>query len=607
VFGDASLWYLIADANGLRSDADLRPGATLTIPNQIANVHNSASTFKPYDPGELLGDTSPTLPTPAPPKPKKHGNKCGGMGGAIVIVVAVVAVVVAWYTQRWDLLIEFAKSYGAMANAVVAGVSAAAGSIASQVVARKMGLQDGFSWKQVAISAFTAGATQGIVGDGKGMNPVVYGAEKSLVGQGVAIFINPQTPFSWKSVAIAAIVEPINQSVVGDPQAANKFSDRFASNLGRQFIATAITTEVSIAVYDKGQFNFANVAADAFGNALGNSIVGQMKYNEQGNKTQELNDALKELDVVKENAKAVKDALSDPQKITELRSKGFDPDKLRATYVADLVSGDVYLDPKSKEPDNADKIALMKEALGYFGVSRLSDEQLTALKLDPAKFVNDKSGYYAALYKDDVTGGYLLANRGTESLTDLRADLVNNFAGVDAQFKQAVDLARIVSLNETVGANVTFTGHSLGGALASAQAARVSGNAITFNAAGLTQRVADKLELDLSDNNRAKVEANYLQGDLVSSLQDNPLFDGLAAVIGTPVKYGVQAIGLLTGQIKPSEMNLTIGYVPEAFGTRHAIQPADSSWSPLTRHFNNSVLQSLTNQYLSAATAQGGH
>ena len=200
------------------------------------------------------------------------------MGAVITIAVAAV---VAWYTQRWDLLLEFAKSYGAMAGAVVAGVSAAAGSIASQLVARKIGVQDGFSWKQVAISAFTAGATQGIVGDGKGMNPVVYGAQKSLVGQGVAILINPQTPFSWKSVAIAAIVEPINQSVVGDPQAASKFSDSFASNLGRQFIATAIRTEVSIAVYDKGQFNFANVAADAFGNALGNSIVAGMKRSEQ--------------------------------------------------------------------------------------------------------------------------------------------------------------------------------------------------------------------------------------------------------------------------------------------------------------------------------------
>jgi hypothetical protein len=38
VWGDESLWWLIADANGLSSDSELAEGMTITIPNKVANV-----------------------------------------------------------------------------------------------------------------------------------------------------------------------------------------------------------------------------------------------------------------------------------------------------------------------------------------------------------------------------------------------------------------------------------------------------------------------------------------------------------------------------------------------------------------------------------------
>jgi len=61
VFGDASLWYLIADANGLSGTEALPQGLTLKIPNAVFNVHNNNQTFKPYNPGDIIGDTTPTL------------------------------------------------------------------------------------------------------------------------------------------------------------------------------------------------------------------------------------------------------------------------------------------------------------------------------------------------------------------------------------------------------------------------------------------------------------------------------------------------------------------------------------------------------------------
>ncbi len=80
LFGDAQLWYLIADTNGIQTDAELQVGRNLTIPNKVTNLHNSSATFKPYAPGEIIGDTTPTLPEPPPPpKPKKKGS--GEEGG----------------------------------------------------------------------------------------------------------------------------------------------------------------------------------------------------------------------------------------------------------------------------------------------------------------------------------------------------------------------------------------------------------------------------------------------------------------------------------------------------------------------------------------------
>lgn len=42
-YGDSSLWYLIADANGLSGDSDLRIGQVLNIPTKVGGVHNRCS------------------------------------------------------------------------------------------------------------------------------------------------------------------------------------------------------------------------------------------------------------------------------------------------------------------------------------------------------------------------------------------------------------------------------------------------------------------------------------------------------------------------------------------------------------------------------------
>jgi len=81
LWGDATLWYLIADANGLSQGSQLVAGERIVIPNKVANQHNTTTTFRPYNAGEAIGDTLPTLPPePAPPPVQTSNGGCGVVG-----------------------------------------------------------------------------------------------------------------------------------------------------------------------------------------------------------------------------------------------------------------------------------------------------------------------------------------------------------------------------------------------------------------------------------------------------------------------------------------------------------------------------------------------
>ncbi|MGC1470762.1 MAG: LysM domain-containing protein, partial [Sphingorhabdus sp.] len=90
LYGDANLWYRLAEANGLSSQASLIEGQTLVLPTGVTRSKHNAGTFKPYDAAEATGDLNPTTPKP----PKKA--KCGGFGQLILTAIAIaVAVLIA--------------------------------------------------------------------------------------------------------------------------------------------------------------------------------------------------------------------------------------------------------------------------------------------------------------------------------------------------------------------------------------------------------------------------------------------------------------------------------------------------------------------------------
>lgn len=257
IYGDASLWYEIADANGLNGASSLAAGQQLKIPSSVSNAHNTSSTFRPYDAASHIGDVAPTTPKP----PKK--SPCGVFGQILLAVIAIaVAVVVTAGAAAVMTNATLGSALGAMFGGaaltgatvgtfVVAGaIGGAVGSIVSQGIGVATGLQDHFSWKSVALAGIggavggyfqglgnaaklaTEAAAKGAAGVASGAANLANGATqtaKQLTGfakfisgsgftntvsravvsnlaqQGIGLVTGLQSKFSWSGLAGAAV------------------------------------------------------------------------------------------------------------------------------------------------------------------------------------------------------------------------------------------------------------------------------------------------------------------------------------------------------------------------------------------------------------------
>ena len=284
MYGTQQLWYKIAEANGLSSDADLKAGQVLTIPGQVSGTTNGAGDFRPYDASAIVGDTTPNMPAP----PKDDG--CGILGQIIMLVVAIVVAVLTG-PQNLALFGQGVMGYAG---------AAALGSIASQMVGMAIGAVDSFSWKAVALAALSAGITQGVeqLGLFQNMDLSPWMAKAfnamtaSALTQGIAVATGLQDKFSWRGVAAAGVGAAVGYGLgralgtIGEDGLPTKEYQQQAG-FGEQLLkGTAINLGSGLAgaVVRGGRVNFAQIAADAFGNALGSAIVGEMAKSEQQEK-----------------------------------------------------------------------------------------------------------------------------------------------------------------------------------------------------------------------------------------------------------------------------------------------------------------------------------
>jgi hypothetical protein len=135
-------------------------------------------------------------------------------------------------------------------------------------------------------------------------------------------------------------------------------------------------------------------------------------------------------------------------------------------------------------------------------------------KIPNTEFNNFENGLKSALYERTKSNGtieYCYATAGTKSMEDVKQDALQPF-GLSSQYVQARQNA--ININKEVGnADLTFTGHSLGGGEAAVNAYSTGRSAITFNPAGVTI-------LTEIPNLHTKIDAYIMTTDPLNNIQN---------------------------------------------------------------------------------------
>lgn len=187
-----------------------------------------------------------------------------------------------------------------------------------------------------------------------------------------------------------------------------------------------------------------------------------------------------------------------------LSSKGYEETNVRPNTLWGHLRGrndDIKMNPKletkiAQNHLNSAKLAVnaYKDSGAPPGFSRLSGDALTKLGIDPTLLNNEKTGFTAAVYKNEETGSYTLAFRGTDEAVDwTHSNIPQSLGNKPHSYKQALKLTE-----QIIGAagkdKVNLVGHSLGGGLANYAAVHHNVDFTIFNAAGLSNKLIDNLK-----------------------------------------------------------------------------------------------------------------
>ncbi|MCH2174037.1 hypothetical protein MK489_24920 [Myxococcota bacterium] len=179
-YGNPSLWFIIAEANGLDPATELAVGSQVVIPNTVENGRIPYDSHAVYDAGNIIGSELPQLKAPSPGACKEI---LAIVITIIVTVIAIVATVLTAGAASASLVAAIGIDSAILATtvSVVVGAAIGAGFFAvsnaiEQGVYIGLGLQEEFSWKDVGVSAITGA----FMGAGLGLT----GAVEALIGEG---------------------------------------------------------------------------------------------------------------------------------------------------------------------------------------------------------------------------------------------------------------------------------------------------------------------------------------------------------------------------------------------------------------------------------------
>ncbi|WP_437963218.1 DUF4150 domain-containing protein [Sorangium sp. So ce260] len=236
----------------------------------------------------------------------------------------------------------------------------------------------------------------------------------------------------------------------------------------------------------------------------------------------------------------------------------------RSTIAAEkaALSGHTY-DPSKPAPTGWRDVSDDPEALARYG-------------LTPGDLDGSRPGATRLYEPDpDVFGGDqrpTVAFRGTEN----GADWQNNFAqGLNVESPYYRDAVRV---GNTLGNSVDYTGHSLGGGLASAAATAGGSRGWTFNAAGLNAGTVTGYG---GTERPADIEAYRVQDEVLTGAQEQGWKSTLLAF----------SVGGLWGALAKVGLSAVM---PDAVGTKYTLPP--SSLDPYNRHLMPDVINGIEKQ-----------
>jgi len=218
--------------------------------------------------------------------------------------------------------------------------------------------------------------------------------------------------------------------------------------------------------------------------------------------------------------------------------------------------------------------------------------------LNGVKFEDKRTDFQSALYSRTINGKteYTFATAGTASGKDAWQDGIQTF-GASGQYAFSVEQAKALS-GLLQGQELTFTGHSLGGGTASANALATGNAAITFNAAGISllTKTREGLLFKSSVNIRAFIipgeAVDYYQGIVGSTAEGkheyvHPLFGKMGSFSAAIVKQTPQTIFVRGKLHMISSMFSTLN--ASGYSDKPPMQLQQIEWNKLPQDADNTI------------------
>ena len=324
IYGDSSLWYLLASANGISeknaqagSSDQLHIGQHLSIPAVAVGQHHTNATHKVLNANQMIGDTSATVSAPLPPTPPPIPKKNHGLFSKIVAaVVAVVATVMTAGVMGALAGVSatsvglFATGMGVLGGSLMPsiGTTLAAGftagfigNIASQGVAKGLALQEDISLKGALITGLATAATAGLL---RGLNgspgykdwvhkmdesslsktfnisSAAQLMEENALSQSISLALQKHQHFDWEQLAVSGLTAGLMGGTLGKKvDTTLRGLDHNTGMLSSEL--RALTNAGLDAAATGSQFGALDVLQDNLGNAMGSALTDKASELEQ--------------------------------------------------------------------------------------------------------------------------------------------------------------------------------------------------------------------------------------------------------------------------------------------------------------------------------------